>query len=53
MSLTVDGAKLPGKAIPLIDDHREHSVEVTIPASRTDALDMQSDIDMKIGAQAT
>jgi cellobiose phosphorylase len=53
MSLTVDGVKLPGKAIPLIDDHREHAVEVTIPASRADALDMQSDIEMEISAQAT
>jgi hypothetical protein len=41
MNLTVDGVKLPGKAIPLIDEHREHSVEVRIPASRTDALNTQ------------
>jgi len=41
MNLTVDGVKLPGKAIPLIDEHREHSVEVRIPASPTDALNTQ------------
>ena len=33
-SVTVDGVKQPDKAIPLIDDRREHSVEVRIPGSR-------------------
>jgi cyclic beta-1,2-glucan synthetase len=32
MSVTVDGVKRPDQAIPLIDDRREHSVEVKIPA---------------------
>jgi cellobiose phosphorylase len=31
-SVTVDGAQQPGKAISLVDDHREHSVEMRIPA---------------------
>ena len=31
-TLTVDGALLPGPAIPLVDDRREHSVEVRIRA---------------------
>jgi len=30
-SVTVDGVEQPGNAIPLLDDHREHSVEVRIP----------------------
>jgi cyclic beta-1,2-glucan synthetase len=50
MSVTVDGVQRPDKAIALIDDHREHAVEVRIPALRTDALNIQSDIKMKIGA---
>ena len=31
-TVTVDGAQQPDKAIPLVDDHREHSVEMRIPA---------------------
>ena len=30
-SVTVDGVEQPDNAIPLLDDHREHSVEVRIP----------------------
>jgi cyclic beta-1,2-glucan synthetase len=30
-SVTVDGIAQPDKAIPLIDDHQEHSVEIKIP----------------------
>lgn len=30
MSVTVDGVEQPDKAVPLVDDHREHSVEVII-----------------------
>jgi len=33
-SVTVDRVERPGKTIPLIDDHQEHSVEVRIPAAR-------------------
>ncbi|MEK6582674.1 MAG: glycosyl hydrolase family 65 protein, partial [Nitrospirota bacterium] len=29
-NVTVDGVEQPDKAIPLVDDHREHSVEVRI-----------------------
>ncbi len=29
-SVTVDGVEQPGPAIPLVDDHQEHSVEVTL-----------------------
>ncbi len=29
--VTVDGVEQPDKAIPLLDDHQEHSVEVRIP----------------------
>ena len=32
-SVTVDGAPQQDKTIPLIDDHREHAVEVRIPAA--------------------
>jgi cellobiose phosphorylase len=32
--LTLDGDLLPGAAIPLVDDRREHAVEVEIPARR-------------------
>ena len=31
-SVTVDGVEQPDNAIPLLDDHKEHSVEVRIPA---------------------
>jgi cellobiose phosphorylase len=34
-SVTVDGVERPDKAIPLVDDHQEHSVEVRIPAARS------------------
>ena len=34
-SVTVDGVERHDKAIPLIDDRQEHSVEVRIPGSRT------------------
>jgi cellobiose phosphorylase len=34
-SVTVDGVLRPDQAIPLIDDRKEHSVEVRIPGSRT------------------
>jgi hypothetical protein len=30
--VTVDGVEQPDNAIPLLDDRREHSVEVRIPA---------------------
>lgn len=33
MSVTVDGVEQYDKAIPLVDDHREHSVEVRIHAA--------------------
>ena len=32
MSVTVDGVEQQDKAIPLVDDHQEHSVEVKIQA---------------------
>jgi len=32
MSVTVDGVELYDKAIPLVDDHREHVVEVVVHA---------------------
>jgi hypothetical protein len=32
-SITVDGVERHDKAIPLVDDHREHSVAVTICAA--------------------
>ena len=28
--ITIDGEAHPGDAIPLVDDHREHSVEVRL-----------------------
>ena len=33
MSVTVDGVEQHDKAVPLVDDHREHSVEVRINAT--------------------
>ena len=33
MSVTVDGVEQHDKAVPLVDDHREHSVEVRINAA--------------------
>jgi cellobiose phosphorylase len=30
--LTVDGVGQDGQAIPLVDDHREHTVEISVPA---------------------
>jgi hypothetical protein len=30
--MTVDGVERPDQAIPLVDDRREHMVEVSIPA---------------------
>lgn len=33
MSVIVDGVKRQDQAIPLVDDHQEHSVEVSIPAA--------------------
>ena len=33
MNVTVDGVEQPDKAIPLIDDRQEHSVEVRIPVA--------------------
>ena len=30
MKVTVDGVEQYDKAVPLVDDHREHSVEVSI-----------------------
>jgi hypothetical protein len=32
MTVTVDGVEQQDKAIPLVDDHQEHSVEVKIQA---------------------
>jgi hypothetical protein len=32
MSVAVDGVERPDRAIPLLDDRKEHSVEVIIPA---------------------
>jgi cellobiose phosphorylase len=29
--VTVDGVEQDGKAIPLVDDHREHTVDVRVP----------------------
>jgi cyclic beta-1,2-glucan synthetase len=37
-SVTVDGVERHDKAIPLVDDRQEHSVEVRIPGSRTALL---------------
>jgi hypothetical protein len=37
-SVTVDGVERPDRAIPLVDDRQEHSVEVRIPGSRTAIL---------------
>jgi cellobiose phosphorylase len=34
MSVTVDGVEQHDKAIPLVDDRREHSVEVRIAVNR-------------------
>ena len=34
MQVRVDGAQQPDQAIPLVDDHKEHSAEVRIPRSR-------------------
>ncbi|MEJ2388374.1 MAG: cyclic beta 1-2 glucan synthetase, partial [Chromatiaceae bacterium] len=48
MSVTVDGEKRPDKAIALIDDHREHTVEVRIPALGPDAQNHQPDSKAKI-----
>jgi cellobiose phosphorylase len=33
MIVTVDGVEQHEKAIPLVDDHQEHSVEVRIPSA--------------------
>ena len=33
MSVTVDGVDQDGRAIPLVDDHREHNVELRVQAS--------------------
>jgi hypothetical protein len=35
-SVTVDGVERPDNAIPLVDDRHEHSVEVRIPATRSE-----------------
>ena len=35
-SVTVDGAPQRDKTIPLVDDHREHAVEVRIPTVEID-----------------
>jgi len=32
-SVAVDGVEQPDNAIPLLDDHKEHSVEVRIPVA--------------------
>jgi cyclic beta-1,2-glucan synthetase len=32
MSVTVDGVEQDDQAIPLVDDHREHAVEVRVAA---------------------
>ena len=37
MSVTVDGAEQHDKAVPLVDDHREHSVEVRMKAAENDS----------------
>jgi len=37
-SVTVDGVERRDRAIPLVDDRQEHSVEVRIPGSRTALL---------------
>jgi cellobiose phosphorylase len=33
MRVMVDGVEQPDKSVPLVDDHREHSVEVNIKAA--------------------
>jgi cellobiose phosphorylase len=33
--VTVDGVERPDRAIPLVDDRQEHSVEVRIPAAHS------------------
>jgi cellobiose phosphorylase len=35
-SVTVDGVERQDQAIPLVDDRQEHSVEVSIPAARSE-----------------
>jgi hypothetical protein len=37
MTVTVDGVEQPDRAISLVDDRREHSVEVRIPAAEIGA----------------
>ena len=53
MRVSVDGVRRHDKTIALIDDRREHSVEVRIPISRMDALIKQPDLKLKISTQAT
>jgi cellobiose phosphorylase len=36
--VTVDGVKQPDKSIPLIDDRREHNVEVRLPGKQQTSL---------------
>jgi cyclic beta-1,2-glucan synthetase len=31
--VTVDGVELPDAAVPLVNDHRDHDVEVLVPAA--------------------
>jgi cellobiose phosphorylase len=38
MSVTVDGVEQSDQAIPLVDDHKEHTAEVRIPGARTTGL---------------
>ena len=38
MSVTVDGVEQSDKAIPLVDDRKEHNVEVRIPGARSPGL---------------
>jgi cyclic beta-1,2-glucan synthetase len=38
MSVTVDGVEQSDKAIPLVDDRKEHTVEVRIPGARNTGL---------------
>jgi cyclic beta-1,2-glucan synthetase len=45
-SMTVDGVEQPGKAISLIDDHKEHSVEMRIPVQdKAERNDITTQVD--------
>jgi hypothetical protein len=53
MRVTVDGLHRPETTVALVDDRREHAVEVRIPALGPDAQNQQPDSKTEITAQAT